>query len=350
MQEFRWTWNNPVRDSGLRYLVRRLGEFAIDLYLDAPSRFADFLHRFGWTRFEEKFLNQMFHAYPYDRWLAERLGHTIFDRSEKSFALGSIERQQFILNAIGMSFPSERLSAVYFENLDLLLRGRTRLAVPGKVVLGLGTGRSGSTTLAALLRTIDGALSTHENPAMISWEPMQQQLQFHFRRFRVLRDYFPLVADSTHWWLNALGPFFDAFPDAKAIGLARDTDPCVKSFLTIRSKNRDFNHWVVPHNRIWHCDSWHPTYPSYELPKGARRDSAAAKRDLIRRYVVEYNDKLRAIAAARPDRLLVLRTEELDAPESRDKISDHIGFPVSAPSLRLNHGTIEDSTAGFNWY
>jgi hypothetical protein len=348
--KFRWTWNNPVPDAGPRHLARRAAERSIDLYLDAPGRFADFLRRMGWTRLEEKFLIAMFQAYPYDWLFGERLGHTLYERYEGAFPRGTIERQQFVLNTIGVSVPSERLSAAYFENLELLLRDRVRRATPGKVVLGLGTGRSGSTSLAAILRTVDGALATHENPAIINWQPMVHQLRFHMRRFSVLRDYFSLVSDASHWWLNALDAFFEAFPDGKAIGLVRETEACVDSFLTIRSKNTDFNHWVEPHNRIWHCDHWHPSYPSYALPKDAKRNSDGAKRDLVHRYVVEYNEELAAIAADRPDRLLVLRTEELDAPGSRQKISDHIGCPIGMAALRLNTGSIDDSTAGLNWF
>ena len=110
------------------------------------------------------------------------------------------------------------------------------------------------------------------------------------------------------------------------------------------------NQWAAPHNHIWHCDSWHPTFPTYELPKDARRNKDSVKRDLGRRYIVEYNDTLRAIAAARPDRLLVVRTEELDAPASRQKISDHIGCPVAMEAVRLNTGSLDDSAEGVNWF
>ena len=347
----RWTWHSAAPDSGLRSLARRTGERAIDFYLDAPGRFADFLRRMGWTKLEEKFLVQMFHAYPYDWLFAERFGDTLYERYERSFPLGTIERQQFILNTIGMSFPSECLSAAYFDNLGLLLRNRVRRVTPGKVVLGLGTGRSGSTSLAAILRTVDGALATHENPPMVYWQPMTQQLRFHMRRFGVLRDYFPLVSDGAHWWLKSLDAFFEAFPDGKAIGLVRDTEATLNSGLRIQSRNQNSNQWAAPHNHIWHCDAWHPTFPIYDVPKDAKRNKDSVKRDLARRYIVEYNETLQAISASQPERLLVVRTEELDAPATRQKISDHIGCPVASEAVRLNNaGSLDDSAEGVNWF
>jgi DNA invertase Pin-like site-specific DNA recombinase len=37
---------------------------------------------------------------------------------------------------------------------------------------------------------------------------------FHLRRLRVLSDYFPLVFDAAHWWLNSLHRFFAEFETA----------------------------------------------------------------------------------------------------------------------------------------
>ena len=73
---------------------------------------------------------------------------------------------------------------------------------------------------------------------MISWTPEPEELEFHFRRFRRLRQYFPLVVDVSHWWLNVLDDFFGHFSDAKAVGVYRDLESCTKSFMKIKGFGR----------------------------------------------------------------------------------------------------------------
>ena len=54
------------------------------------------------------------------------------------------------------------------------------------------------------------------------------------RRFMLLAEYFSLVSDVSHWWLNAIDSFFKYFPDGKVVGVIRDVDECTKSFMRIR--------------------------------------------------------------------------------------------------------------------
>jgi len=97
---------------------------------------------------------------------------------------------------------------------------------PGQIVLGLGSGRCGSTSLSALLGAIEGSCATHENPPLIYWRPEKAQLDFHMRRFKLLSEFFPLVFDASHWWLRAIDRFFTDFPNGKAIGLHRYSQTC----------------------------------------------------------------------------------------------------------------------------
>jgi hypothetical protein len=86
------------------------------------------------------------------------------------------------------------------------------------------------------------------------------------------------------------------------------------------------------------------------LPEGARRYPVKAKEDLVRRYVVEYNDRLRQLAARMPDRVLLLRTEELDTPATRRRISEFVGLPVGTAKVHLNMGTDADCPSADRFY
>lgn len=336
--------------SALSRAIRRAGQATIECYLGIPTRLANTLHGLGMRSVAEQLLGGLYDCYPFDEPLAMRVGEMRYDNHEKEYPAGTAERGVFLLKTIGRSFPTERLSGAYFHNLEAMLEKRERRAVPGQVVLGLGTGRCGSTSLAAMLASVEDALVTHENPPLLFWEPRQRQVEFHLRRFRLLRQYFPLVADCAHWWLNMLDPFFAAFPTGKAIGLCRDTEATLRSFLKVTAKPRDHNHWVLPHNGLWYSDRWSPTFPQYAPPGDAVDDPAKAKSALIRRYVTEYNERLQTWAARAPGRVLLLRTEELGSPETRRRIADFIGLPPGAREIRLNVGTVADSQSTAFWF
>jgi hypothetical protein len=166
---------------------------------------------------------------------------------EKSFPLGSLKRSRQLLRIIGQGFPTQRLTEAYFENLNALFASRTPLRQAGTLVIGLGSGRSGSTTLAARLDAIEGSCSTHENPPLVYWRPEPEQIAFHFQRFRLLTRDCPLVADSAHWWINLVDELALEFPNTKFVGLMRNKYDCAVSFARIKGFGRgSYNHWA-PH-------------------------------------------------------------------------------------------------------
>jgi hypothetical protein len=281
---------------------------------------------------------------PYDRRAREKLGDLKFQVQESNYALGSVARSRFILRVMGVSFPTGRLREAYFENLDQVLKSRPKRATPGAIVLGVGSGRCGSTTLAAALAGVSDACATHENPPMIFWQPIEEQLEVHFERFRRLADRFALVFDAASWWLNALERFFAEFPQAKVIGLYRDTAACVQSFMKIKGSGRgSLNHWAAPGNGIWTTSPGDPMYPSYAVPTALVNNPDAAKAVLIERYVTEYNQKLHEAAAKYGQRMLLLRTEELGEPATIARLSAFLGVSLSMPPAAMNVGGTTDS-------
>ena len=317
-------------------LLRNLAKLPLHFYFESPARFASALQRLGCGAAAEEVLFRMHCAHPYDYGLAEHLADMAYERRQHELAVGTIARGQFIMRILDRSFPSKPVTSAYLENLRALLAQRRSRAKPGKVVLGLGAGRCGSTTLAGILQTSPGAVSTHEIAPFINWEPLPRQVQFHLNRFRLLQKVFPMVADCAHWWINAVDGIFDAVPGSVAIGLIRDLDDCVRSWMAVSPE--DVNHWIAPYSGIWPADKWDPLYPHYDLPRDARRNRRRAKESLVRRYVSEYNDALAALAARHPDRMLLLRTETLDLTMTRHEIEQFVGLPIGLEKVHLNRG------------
>ena len=280
---------------------------------------------------------------PYDRANRARLAERLFNQHRDDHPLGTAARGRLILDMIEDSFPTEELTTAYFENLELLLKPKASRHTPGQIVLGLGSGRSGSTSLVAILATVEEHCCTHENPPLISWIPEAEELQFHVRRFQLLSHYFPLIADVSHWWLNVLDEFFTHFPDAKAVGLFRDVESCAASFMKIKGFGRgSYNHWVPYGNGIWAAAQWDPTYPTYEIPENSEREPDRVKFDLIARYVHEYNERLKAFATSMPEKFMLVKTEDLNDEAVQKAIFDFAGIHGQVAETRMNMGTTAD--------
>lgn len=279
----------------------------------------------------------------FERKTRDQLAATLLLRFGNQKALGTLARSRLILQILLRTYPTQELSAAYFENLHHLLSKRETLPSPGRLVLGLGSGRCGSTSLTALMATVDGSLSTHENPPMIFWEHEEEQVAFHVRRFTLLRRYFPLVFDASHWWLNVIDELFAIFPDAKGVGLHRDLEGCVQSFMHVKERGPDtVNHWVSPVNGIWQANNWDPAYPTYPIPESAHADPDRAKAGLIRRYISEYNRDLKSLADRFRGRIMLIRTENLGCVSEQQRLFRFVGRPGRPMRVHLNAGTVTD--------
>jgi len=259
--------------------------------------------------------------------------------------IGTVERSRQILKIIEESYPTHRLSAAYFENLSAVLEPKQTLAEPGKLVIGLGTGRSGSTTLTAYLGAIDGVCSTHENPPLVFWRPEPEQIAFHLRRFSVLLRYHPVVVDVAHWWINLVDVVLSEFPSAKFIGLVRGMQECAASFARTKGFGiGSYNHWVHHPNDIWRPAEWDPTYPTFESPAWAARQPDRAKQEMILRYLQSYNMQMSAIGDRFPGAFLMMRTESLSDLSALNELYNFVGVkaPPETSTLKLNVRSTND--------
>jgi hypothetical protein len=175
---------------------------------------------------------------PYNQPARENLAEFLYRIFYQGYELGSIDQSKQILMHLSASFPTPTMSAIYFQNLERILERRRRQLFPAQIVLGLGAGRCGSTTLSHMLASFHDSCATHENPPLIYCNPEKEQLKFHFRGFQLLAKFFTLVFDASHWWLWAIDRFFDEFPDGKAIRLYKDTQACVQSFARVKGQGK----------------------------------------------------------------------------------------------------------------
>ncbi len=285
-------------------------------------------------------------AGAFDRTAREKEAAALLARYGEHEPLGTLARSHLLLGILHCTYPTPALCAAYFENLTRLLAPRKKLSSPGLLLLGLGAGRCGSTSLTALMATVDGSCCTHENPPFIFWDPQDEQVTFHLKRFTLLRQYFPLVFDASHWWLNVMDHLFAVFPDAKAVGLCRNLQPSVRSFMKIKGTGpNSVNHWAAPDNGIWCPTNWDSAYPTYPVPDYALFDPDRAKADVIRQYVHDYNRVLESLAARFPGRVMLVQTEKLGRTAVQQRLFNFIGHAGCSTKVHLNVGTADDGTS-----
>ena len=289
-------------------------------------------------------------ANPYDHASRGMLADTVFYREAEYHPVGSPARSKFLLHWLTHGFPTPTLRAAYMQHLRALLHRRPRQARPGHVVLGLGTGRSGSTSLSHIMAGIPDSCATHENPPMIYWRPDPEQVAFHLERLALLRTHYAVVFDAAHWWLHAVDAVRARFPDARFIGLRRKLMSCVNSFVQIKGIGPGTcNHWLPPDSPLTAQTSWDPTYPSYNFLSPTEGQTEAGKRRLIETYLRDYNAQMQTLAAECPPGWLLLSTETLHHRGTQQRIFDHVGVSGEFTAARLNVGTVDDGDIGYKF-
>jgi hypothetical protein len=277
---------------------------------------------------------------PYDHEIRKDLADRLFRPHRNDPPLGTAERGRLILDIIQDTFPTEALSRAYFENLGNLFKTLPVRRTPGKIVIGIGSGRNGSTSLAETLSTIEGSCCTHENPPLVCWSPQPEELGFHLKRLQRLAENFSVVVDVAHWWLNAVPELLAQLPSSRVIGVTRDIEGCARSFLKIKGTGvGSCNQWVPYGNGIWSAERWDPTYA---VPEQAYHDPDGAKFQLVMRYVREYNASVYALAVRWPAKFIVLKTEDLGDPTAQRALFDFVGVNGAIKKVRLNIGTTRD--------
>jgi len=288
---------------------------------------------------------------PYNAARRAKFAELLFAVRERQYPVGTVERSRFLLQVLGFDCLSKTIEDAYFENLKAVLDKMPPGERRGSLVLGLGPGRCGSTTLAAMLRQARHCCATHENPPLVHWIPDRRQLAFHEKRFDLLLDRFAIVFDSAHWWLNAADDLKHTFADLKLVGLVRDSESCAESFLRLKGAGAgSINHWVAHDGLFWKPALWDALYPNYDLnqvvPRPLDFEDPAAVRDvqlrLITRYVDEYYAALSALEDRFRERLLIVRTGNLSDRRCQGEIADFIGVDEVSSDAVYNRDTTED--------
>lgn len=179
---------------------------------------------------------------------------------------------------------------------SLILEGRSG------IILGLGTGRCGTKSVAQIFNRQENCVGFHER-LRAPWHPDPAWSIFVVERL-VSSDgtgSWPHRFEGASWYLHYAVSLLDRLPTLKVVVTERPKEEVVASFLRITACPYR-NHWQ-PHAQA-HFDPYFTCFPSYD--PGQKKETAVA------RYVDEYYGGVDFLASSYPSRVRRVQIDELN--------------------------------------
>jgi hypothetical protein len=203
-----------------------------------------------------------------------------------------------------------------------------------KIILVVGSGRCGLTSLTNLLGRQPHTRATLEEPPVLPWrrEPGDRVIRARLARFRAGRDA-EFLADAASFYLPYLEDALAAEPGLRVLGLRRPREEVVASFERFLDEFNAFptNHWADEPAVGWYHDPvWTRAFPQYDT---------ADRREGLRRYWQEYYGRLGELAERHPRKVRLFDMEKaLNTEAGQRDLLTFAGYPeegqVLAPGTR----------------
>jgi hypothetical protein len=238
------------------------------------------------------------------------------------------------------------------------------------IVIGIGSGRSGTASLAKLLNAQKDAVCFHEmNPSCVRFSGTPRpilngidefqailnggdpkMLTVDFGRAVAAKAYdqlcrmrrVRLIGDIAFYYLTYVEQIIERNPNVRFICLKRDRTETVESWLNKsliprwRSKRiadrvaalitrqpyyESHNHWMEHDGTVWQHDPiWDKCFPKFPGP---------TKRQAIEQYWDYYYEQAEKLAARHPRAIRIVRTETLNDPDVQRELLAYCGVPAS---------------------
>ena len=206
-----------------------------------------------------------------------------------------------------------------------------------KLVFGLGTGRSGSTSLTSILQKIPKSYVSHECPSRIWWGGDEETVKWHLERMKLISGSFSICDDVSHWWLPYSRFLLNSIPNAVFLAVKRSKDQTVQSFVRLNGGDRkgSINHWSDHDGTFYRKTKWFNTYPKYKF---------ASMTDCLAAYWEDYYDQCEVLSREFPNRFAVIPIEELNEKSQVNYYLKKLGIPEihDFSPVQLNKETTSD--------
>lgn len=128
-----------------------------------------------------------------------------------------------------------------------------------RIIIGLGTGRCGTTSLARLLGSVPNCVATHEMDqirANLEWKFNMNRIEKALKILKSAPE--NIVCDVAFYYLPYVKIISEMEPTATFVCLKRNREETVKSYM-YKTEGRD--HWRVTRSKP---NQWDKMYPKFE--------------------------------------------------------------------------------------
>jgi hypothetical protein len=199
---------------------------------------------------------------------------------------------------------------------------------PPTIVLGMGTGRCGTHTLAELLNAQQDAVVTHEQPPLLVWSARDARTAIAARIGRIKRTRAQrLIGDVASFYLPYVDAAIALEPSIRVVVLERPREEVVESFVRWldRVHALPLNHWAAEPAPGWHHDPvWSRIFPKYPI---------ADREEAIRRYWDEYHETATTLAKRFPENVRIFPMHETLNTDTG--VADLLSFVGIPPESRV---------------
>jgi hypothetical protein len=198
------------------------------------------------------------------------------------------------------------------------------------LIIGLGTGRCGTNTLAALLDMQPDTQVTHERFGhSLHWQGSENLVRELIASGADATSYGDVHSAYLPYAAEMLGSGESSEDEIRFVCLEREREATVDSFL--RKTERKANHWAPTPFLARHA-RWNDSFPTYE--------PHLDKREAIGRYWDEYHTEAMRLQSQYPEEFRIFEMQALNDEQGQSAILDFIGIAPDQqrlePGLRMN--------------
>lgn len=209
-------------------------------------------------------------------------------------------------------------------------------------LLGLGSGRCGTLSLARLLNQQPNAHVTHEARPLLPWNAKNRDTLVAERIARFNTAQARLVGDVASFYLPYVERFISLVPDLRVVCLWRDREEVVESFArwSDQAHSAPADHWSVrPQPGLFHDPVWSTIFPKYDV---------ASREEGIRRYWDEYYENAEELVRKFPGNVRIFDMEaSLNTEPGQREVLRFVGLRneehVLQVGLRTHRGKREET-------
>ncbi len=192
-----------------------------------------------------------------------------------------------------------------------------------RVILGIGSGRCGTLSLANLLDRQPGCHVTHERRPLLHWDATDRAEIVRHRISRLCRHTAETVGDVSSAYLPYLEETFRQLPDVRVVCMKRPCEEVAQSFGNWLDRVHvvPTDHWSQqPADGWYHDPVWSVMFPKYAV---------SCREEGIRQYWNDYYEQVDSLLHRFPDNIRVFQSTDLNDESARRELLSFTGVPLS---------------------